>query len=30
LKALLTGNETKPFYLKPGDIVYVPERLSPF
>jgi polysaccharide export outer membrane protein len=28
LKAVLQGNETKPFYLKPEDIVYVPERLS--
>ena len=30
LKAVLQGNDTKPFYLKPGDIVYVPQRLSPF
>jgi ribosomal protein L16 Arg81 hydroxylase len=30
LKALLTGKETKSFYLQPGDIVYVPERFSPF
>ena len=30
LKADLEGKETKPFYLKPQDIVYVPERFSPF
>lgn len=30
LKAVLQGRETKPFYLKPKDIVYVPERFSPF
>jgi polysaccharide export outer membrane protein len=30
LKAILEGKETKPFYLKPGDIVYVPERFAPF
>ena len=30
LKALLVGKETKSFYLQPGDIVYVPERFSPF
>ena len=30
LKAVLQGNETKSFYLKPGDIVYVPERFSGF
>lgn len=30
LKAVLEGKETKPFYLKPGDIVYVPERFSGF
>jgi polysaccharide export outer membrane protein len=30
LKALLIGEETKSFYLQPGDIVYVPERFSPF
>jgi polysaccharide export outer membrane protein len=30
LKALLVGKETKSFYLQPGDIVFVPERLSPF
>src|SRR5208283_3840664 len=26
LKAVLQGTETKPFYLKPQDIVFVPER----
>jgi polysaccharide export outer membrane protein len=30
LKAVLQGKETKPFYLKPNDIIYVPERFSPF
>jgi len=30
LKALLVGTETKSFYLQPGDIIYVPERFSPF
>lgn len=30
LKKLLVGEETKPVYLKPNDIVYVPERFSPF
>jgi polysaccharide export outer membrane protein len=30
LKAVLQGKETKPFYLKPGDIIYVPERFSAF
>ena len=30
LKAVLEGKETRPFYLKPKDIVYVPERFSPF
>ena len=30
LKALLVGVETKSFYLQPEDIVYVPERFSPF
>lgn len=30
LKAVLQGNETKPFYLQPDDIVYVPERFSAF
>lgn len=27
VKAILMGNETQPFYLKPNDIVYVPQRL---
>jgi polysaccharide export outer membrane protein len=30
LKSVLKGQETKPFYLQPDDIVYVPERFSPF
>lgn len=30
LKAVLQGQETKPFYLRPEDIVYVPERFSAF
>jgi polysaccharide export outer membrane protein len=30
LKAVLSGDDSKPFYLKPGDIVYVPERFSAF
>jgi polysaccharide export outer membrane protein len=30
LKAVLQGKETKPFYLEPKDIIFVPERLSPF
>jgi len=30
LKAILEGTDTKPFYLKPGDIVYVPERFAVF
>jgi polysaccharide export outer membrane protein len=30
LKAVLQGRESKPFYLKPNDIIYVPERFSPF
>lgn len=30
LKAALKGQETEPFSLKPGDIVYVPERFSWF
>jgi polysaccharide export outer membrane protein len=30
LKSVLQGNETKSFYLKPGDIVYVPERFTAF
>jgi polysaccharide export outer membrane protein len=30
LKAVLQGNDTKPFYLEPNDIVFVPERFSAF
>ena len=30
LKAVLQGKETKSFYLKPGDIIFVPERFSAF
>jgi polysaccharide export outer membrane protein len=30
LKAILEGTDTKPFYLKPGDIVFVPERFAVF
>jgi polysaccharide export outer membrane protein len=30
LKKALQGNETEPFNLKPGDIVYVPERFAWF
>jgi polysaccharide biosynthesis/export protein len=30
LKLVLDGKQTTPFYLKPGDIVYVPERFSWF
>jgi len=30
LKLVLDGKDDKPFYLKPSDIVYVPERLSLF
>jgi polysaccharide biosynthesis/export protein len=30
LKMALNGNEDKPFYLKPSDIVYVPEKFSWF
>ncbi len=31
LKAVLTGNKNaKPFYLKPNDIVFIPERLMIF
>jgi polysaccharide export outer membrane protein len=28
LKAVLQGEDTKSFYLKPGDILYVPERIT--
>jgi polysaccharide export outer membrane protein len=30
LKRALDGKEAKPFYLKPGDILFVPERLQVF
>jgi len=30
LKEVLQGNGTKPFYLQPNDIVFVPERFSAF
>lgn len=30
LKAILEGADTKAFYLKPGDIVFVPERFAVF
>jgi polysaccharide export outer membrane protein len=30
LKSILDGEANKPFYLKPSDIVYVPERLQIF
>jgi len=30
LKLALEGNDSKPFYLKPSDIIYVPERFSMF
>jgi polysaccharide biosynthesis/export protein len=30
LKAVLNGQQTDPFYLKPEDIVYVPERFNIF
>jgi polysaccharide biosynthesis/export protein len=30
LKAVLEGQQHQPFYLKPDDIVYVPERFSMF
>lgn len=30
LKLVLEGKQTTPFYLKPSDIVYVPERFSMF
>jgi len=30
LKAVLQGKKNEPFYLKPADIVYVPERFSVF
>jgi polysaccharide export outer membrane protein len=30
LKDILDGKQDKPFYLKPGDIVFVPERFQMF
>ena len=30
LKAILDGKSDQPFYLKPGDIVFVPERFQMF
>jgi polysaccharide biosynthesis/export protein len=30
LQAVLNGKDTNAFYLKPGDIVFVPERFSAF
>jgi len=30
LKAVLDGRQSEPFYLKPDDIVYVPERFNMF
>jgi protein involved in polysaccharide export with SLBB domain len=30
LKAAMQGGEAKPFYLKPSDIVYVPEKFTWF
>jgi polysaccharide biosynthesis/export protein len=30
LKSILDGKNTQPFYLKPGDIVFVPERFQLF
>ena len=30
LRAVLEGKQSEPFYLKPGDIVYVPERFTMF
>lgn len=30
LKLILDGKDTKPFYLQPEDVVYVPEKLSLF
>jgi polysaccharide export outer membrane protein len=30
LKRVLEGKETEPFYLKPSDIIYVPERFNWF
>jgi hypothetical protein len=30
LKAILQSKGTQPFWLQPNDIVYVPEKFSPF
>jgi protein involved in polysaccharide export with SLBB domain len=30
LKKVMDGKEEQPFYLKPSDIVYVPERFQMF
>jgi hypothetical protein len=30
LKRVLKEEDTKPFYLKPSDIIYVPERFQMF
>jgi hypothetical protein len=30
LKSVLTGSGTNSFYLQPSDIIYVPERFTPF
>jgi hypothetical protein len=30
VKQMLDGKETEPFYLKPGDIVFVPEKFVIF
>jgi hypothetical protein len=30
MKDVLHGKTTRPFYLKPSDIVYVPEKFSWF
>jgi polysaccharide export outer membrane protein len=30
LKAVLQGKASEPFYMKPGDIIYVPERFNVF
>jgi polysaccharide export outer membrane protein len=30
VKVMLEGNQSRPFYLKPSDIIYVPERFSWF
>jgi hypothetical protein len=30
LKAVMKGTDTRQFFLKPSDIIYVPERFSFF